>query len=194
MLRSQKDRGPAASAGPTHSPTRLQTALPPARSDLSLSMKIPLLFSLALLAALLAGCDTFDHRSKEKAVLFASLTPEQREKLKHGVIEIGNTPDMVFIALGEPDEKLETTTPDGRETVWVYYSYHQEYEGNIRTGFHRLVVYDPVRKAYSVYFQPLYTDVYSEFAEENIRINFRDGKVIQIEQPKPPGVGQTGSR
>ena len=148
-------------------------------------MKIPLLFSGVLLAVVLAGCDTFDHRSQEKAVLFASLTPEQREKLKHGVIEIGNTTDMVFIALGVPDEKFETTTADGRVTVWVYYSYHQEYEGDVRSGFHRLVVYDPIRKTYGVYFQSLYTDVYGEFAEENIRISFRDGRVTQIEQPKP---------
>ena len=148
-------------------------------------MKFSALLCVALLCALTAGCDTFERRSQGKAALFASLTPEQREKLKQGVIEIGNTPDMVFIALGTPDEKLETTKADGIETVWIYYSYHQEYEGNLATGFHREVVYDPIRKAYRVYFEPVYTDVYSQRTEENIRINFRDGKVSQIEQPKP---------
>lgn len=147
-------------------------------------MKSFFLVGLALLGCLLAGCDTFERRSQQKATLFASLTPEQRDKLKHGVIEIGNSPDMVFLALGAPEEKLETTTAAGTETVWVYYSYHQEYEGNFQTGMRRHVIFNPATKRYSVYVEPVYSDVYSERTEENIRVNFRDGKVVQIEQPK----------
>ena len=154
-------------------------------------MKTFSLLGAALFVSLLAGCDTFEHRSKEKAPVFASLTPEQREKLKHGTIEIGNTPDMVFIALGAPDEKLDTITADGLETVWVYYSYYQQYEGNLQTGIHRLMLYDVRRRTYSVYCDPVYSDLYSEQAEENIRINFRDGKVTQIEQPKRSSPGST---
>ena len=150
-------------------------------------MKFPLLVSAVLLSVALAGCDTFARRSGEKAAVFAALTPAQREKLKQGVIGIGDTPDMVFIALGRPDEKRETATAGGRETIWIYDSYHQEYEGNLQTGFHRLLVYDPVRKSYLVYYDPIYTDIYSERTEENIRVTFRDGKVAVIEQPKPRG-------
>jgi hypothetical protein len=147
-------------------------------------MKLSFLISAALIATLLAGCDTFEHRSQEKAPTFASLTPEQRDKLRHGVIEIGDTPDMVYIALGHPDEKRETSTAGGRETVWVYNSYHQEYEGDFRIGYHRMLFYDPARRRYTVFFDPIYTDVYSEHAEERIRITFKNGHVTAIEQPK----------
>ncbi len=146
-------------------------------------MKRLLLFC-ACLCVLLAGCESFEHRAKKNPALFASLSPEQREKLSHGVVSIGDTPDMVYLALGTADEKFDTTTTAGTETVWVFYSYHQEYEGNFQTGFHRHLLYDPVHKVYRVYFEPLYTDVYSEQAEENIRVTFRAGKVVSIEQPK----------
>lgn len=146
-------------------------------------MKKPFLVPLLLLALTLAGCDTFNRRSQEKAATFETLSPEEREKLRRGVIEVGNTPDMVYIALGRPDETRETTTEAGRETIWTYNTYYQEYEGNIRTGYRRHLVYDPVRKRYFVYYQPTYTDVYSHHEEEHIRIVFRNDKVAVIEQP-----------
>ncbi len=147
-------------------------------------MKPTILFLAALFLLSLTACDTFEHRSKQKAETFASLSPEAKDKLKRGVIELGNTPDMVYIALGEPDEKHDSTTAQGRETTWIYNSYHQEYEGNVHTGYHRMLVYDPATKRYAVFYEPVYTDVYSEHAEERIRIKFKDDRVIEIEQPK----------
>lgn len=147
-------------------------------------MKSALLFSLSLLTLALVGCDTFDKRSQEKASTFASLAPEEREKLRRGVIEVGNTPDMVYIALGRPDEKRDTTNAQGKETVWIYNTYHQEYEGNIHSGYRRILVFDPVRRRYTVFFEPVYADVYSEHTEEHIRITFVNDKVTSIEQPK----------
>ncbi|HWL17307.1 MAG TPA: hypothetical protein VNR00_16995 [Opitutus sp.] len=148
-------------------------------------MKRLILLPLLLVATLLAGCDTFDRRSKEKAATFESLSPEEREKLRRGVIELGNTPDMVYIALGRPDQRRESDTGQGREMTWIYNTYHREYEGNFHSGYRRILVYDPVRKRYLVYYEPIYTDVYSEHEEEHIRIIFRDGRVVAIEQPKP---------
>ena len=147
-------------------------------------MKNPFLFLALALTLILAGCDTFDRRSQEKASTFESLAPEEREKLRRGVIEIGNTPDMVYIALGRPDEVRDTATEDSRETVWIYNTYHQEYEGNIRTGYRRIVVFDPETKRYTVFYDPIYTDVYSHHVEEKIRVIFRNGGVVMVEQPK----------
>lgn len=147
--------------------------------------RFPFLILLLAFVALLAGCSTFERRAEEKAATFETLSPEEREKLKRGVIELGNTPDMVYIALGRPDQTRETETADkGRETVWIYNRYHQEYEGNIHTGYRRVLLYDPHRKRYVVFYDPVYTDVYSEHQEEHIRIVFRDGKVAMVEQPK----------
>ena len=142
------------------------------------------LFILGLLAVALTGCDTFQHRAQQKAATFASLTPAQREKLKRGVIGLGDTPDMVYIALGAPDEKQEKTTAKGRETDWIYNTYHEEYAGNYFAGFHRTLVYDPVHKRWVVFFEPVHTDVFQQTEEENIRVTFRAGHVVAIEQPE----------
>lgn len=148
-------------------------------------MKLPLLPVLTLLAVLVtAGCDTFDRRSQQKADTFAALSPEEREKLKRGVIELGNSPDMVYIALGRPDERHEQTTTEGQELTWVYNSYHQEFAGTLHTGYRRVVLLDPGTRRYYVYFEPVYADVYQDHLEERIRIKFRDAKVVEIEQPK----------
>jgi hypothetical protein len=142
-------------------------------------------FFSAVALFLVAGCNTFEQRSQEKSSTFASLSPESKEKLKHGVIEIGNTSDMVYIALGAPDERHEKTTANGHETTWVYNTYHQEYEGNVHTGYHRRLVFDPAAKRYVVFYEPIITDIYSEHTEEYIRIKFVNDRVVEIEQPKP---------
>jgi hypothetical protein len=131
------------------------------------------------------GCDTFDRRSHEKAAAFAALPPASQEKLKKGVIEIGDSPDMVYIAMGTPDERRDSTKVGGREMTWIYNSYHQEYEGNVRTGYRRTLVRDPVTKRYIALYEPIYTDVYSDHREERIRIKFVNDRVTEIEQPKP---------
>src|SRR5512142_1733773 len=108
----------------------------------------PILILTLFLSVMLAGCDTFEHRSKQKADTFAALSPAEREKLRRGVIELGNTPDMVYIALGRPDEQHEKTTPQGKEVTWIYNSYHQDYAGTLNTGYRRILLFDPVARRY----------------------------------------------
>lgn len=147
-------------------------------------MKIIFPLLAVLLGVALTGCDTFDRRARQKAAVFEALAPEQREKLRRGEIELGNTPDMVYIALGAPNERREKATPNGQEMTWVYNTYFQQYEGEFHAGYRRYVVFDPRSRRYIIYHEPVYTDVYSEHEEENIRIKFRDNRVIEIEQPK----------
>jgi len=148
-------------------------------------MKRFALLLVSLTAFLLSGCDTFNRRAQEKASTFERLSPDEREKLKRGEIEIGNSPDMVYIALGRPDAKRESSTAHGHEMVWTYNTYHREYEGDVHTGFRRYVVWNPQIRRYVVFYEPVYAEVYSDHQEENIRVKFVDGKVTEIEQPKP---------
>lgn len=131
------------------------------------------------------GCSTFESRSEEKASVFNSLDPAVRERLKNRLIEVGDTEDMVYIALGAPDEKRETATKDGRATTWVYNAYWQEYRGEQFVGYRRSVIYDPKAKTYRVYYEPIERSVYQNRVEERIRVTFRDGRVTVVEQVKP---------
>ncbi|MBP9914210.1 MAG: hypothetical protein KBF26_12485 [Opitutaceae bacterium] len=140
---------------------------------------------LSLLAlALLAGCSTIDSRIKEKSALFAGVDAATQEKLRQGTVEINYTPDMVYIALGKPDDKLERITAAGREFTWIYSSYTQEYAGTGVVGHRRTVVYDPLTKSYQVFWEPVVTDVYRNRVDDRIRVTFHDGRVSVIEQVK----------
>ena len=66
---------------------------------------------------LLAGCSTVDARIKQRSSYFYSLDTKTQERLKKGEIHIGDTTDMVFIAVGHPDRVHEKTTSAGQETT-----------------------------------------------------------------------------
>lgn len=139
---------------------------------------------LALGALLLAGCETVDTRISKNPQLFASLDAATQEKIKQGIIDIGYTEDMVYLALGAPDQKREARTAAGSQTTWVYSTYFERYDGTRFAGYHRRVYFDRYLNTYRVYYQPVYADVYRPEVEERIRVTFQNGKVTIIEQTK----------
>ncbi len=147
-------------------------------------MKIaPFLLITALLLGT-TGCSTFEKRAQEKADTYASLDTATQDKLKRGEIEVGNTPDMVYIALGAPDRKLSTRSADQDDETWIYNSFSRSYQGPAFLGYERSLIYNPRTKRHYVIYEPVVADVYHDQEEERIRIIFRDGKVFAIEQTK----------
>ena len=146
-------------------------------------MKTALPFFL-FAALLLTGCSTIDSRIKEKAQVFTASDAATQENLRKGMVEIGYTPDQVYIALGKADDRRERITAKGRDLTWIYHSYHEDYRGTAMVGYRRLIAYDPVRRRNYVYWEPAIVDVYRGQVDERIRITFRDGKVAVIEQAK----------
>lgn len=141
---------------------------------------------LLTLASLLlaAGCQTVDSRIKEKPQLFASLDAATQDKIKQGIIDLGFTEDMVYLALGAPDQKRETRSAAGAQTVWIYNTYFERYDGTHFAGYHRRVYWDSVLGTYRVYYHPVFADTYRPEVEERIRVTFANGKVTVIEQSK----------
>jgi len=64
----------------------------------------------------LAGCSTVSSRIQEKSAAFAALSPVKQDALRQGTIEEGDTPDLVYIALGKPFHIKQ----DGPVTLWHY--------------------------------------------------------------------------
>lgn len=147
-------------------------------------MKTALSLTLALLLAGLVGCSTVHTRIEEKAAVFNSLDPQIQARIRQGLIDVGYTEDMVYIAMGKPDEVRQHTTSKGDQTTWIYNAYWQEYEGTRMVGYRRRVYFDPVARAYRVFYEPVRADVYSDRTEERTRVVFKDGKVASIEQVK----------
>jgi hypothetical protein len=148
-------------------------------------IQLPLLLGAVLL---LGACDTISTRINEKAPVFYSLDPNTRAKVAHGDVELGYTPDMVYIALGAPDVKRERVSKtDGNTEQWIYRSYVDNFDdigpyGPGFYGYHRW--YAPYGGYYRMYWEPFYWDRYRSVPEDDIRITFREGKVIMIDQAR----------
>lgn len=140
-----------------------------------------LLAALAAAGLFFSGCNTFEHRAEQKSATFNSLDEGTQQRLKEGNIAVGDTPDMAYIALGVPDAKRQRTTSDGRELVWIYKTYYQDYQGSALVGYRRYFV--PVGpNRYAIHFEPVRTEIYDERSEENMRVTFVNGHVTSIEQ------------
>lgn len=140
------------------------------------------LIACACATLLLGACSTFKSRSEEKAGVFTALDPATQARLKARSIHVGDSEDLVYIALGVPDEKRETLDATGRATTWVYNAYWQEYQGTRLVGYRRVVVYNAATKSYQVYHEPDYQPVYQARTEERVRITFQNGRVTVVEQ------------
>ncbi len=146
-------------------------------------MRAPTALLVLLIALIgLSGCNTFDRRAQEKADVFATLSPEDQARLEQKVIRVGDTTDMVYIALGHPDERRQTATADGETIAWIYNRYWQEYRGEAHSGFVRHVITNSKTGATSVYFEPVSRPVYAQRQQPVLRIFFANGLVSVIEQ------------
>lgn len=146
--------------------------------------KTPSLFALVALAAItgFAGCNSFASRVRQKSETFESLSASDQYRLKRGAIGIGDTQDMVYIALGNADERRDITTADGTQTVWVYKTYWQQYEGTAWLGYRRIIVPTRDGRGYVVYHEPVTQDVYRTHVDDRIRVTFYNGVVNSVEQ------------
>jgi hypothetical protein len=144
---------------------------------------LPLLLAGAALA-FAAGCQSVESRIKEKPDVYANVDKATQDKIKQGIIDLGYTEDMVYIALGNPDQKRESKTASGSSVTWIYNTYYTRYEGTQMMGYNRRVYFDPYLRTYRLYYRPVFADTYSEDKEERIRIVFTNGKVSAIEQAK----------
>lgn len=85
-------------------------------------------FPAALLALLLvAGCASnptdpaqIAKRRAERPVAYASLTPEQKQLVDQGQVQVGMTEDAVYLAWGSPAQVLRRGDATGEATTWLY--------------------------------------------------------------------------
>lgn len=138
---------------------------------------------LALLVAV-TGCNTFDRRARQKAEVFNALDTEARERLREGIIKIGDSMDMVYIALGNPDAVRRSVRVEADDEVWVYKRFYQVFSGYYYTYNERRYVYDAKAKTYRVYIVPTREPVWETRSEDYLRIGFRNGVVEFVEEGK----------
>lgn len=75
----------------------------------------------AAVAVALAGCSTTGSRIRAHQAVFDSYPESVQQNLREGIIEVGYTPEMVLIALGEPDRKADVVTGEAASEVWTWW-------------------------------------------------------------------------
>ena len=148
------------------------------------SLSLCLLLTAAVSASLLAGCNTFNSRARQMSGVYDQLPAADQQRLQRGAINVGDTPEMVYIALGNPDERRDVLTADGNHNTWIYKSYWQQYEGTAWLGYRRIIVPAPSGRGYVIYHEPVTQDVYRTHVDEVIRVTFSNGVVSQVEQQR----------
>ncbi|HEY4302354.1 MAG TPA: hypothetical protein VGM73_15890 [Candidatus Didemnitutus sp.] len=128
---------------------------------------------LFVLAALvLAACSTPSSRIASNRAAFDQMSPDARRLIEAGRIDIGFSPEMVTLALGEPAHRFMRKSTTGDTEVWVYHDNKPEISigiGGVSAGRHSAVGgglgissggYDP---------------------DEKLRVEFSGGKVVTID-------------
>lgn len=144
------------------------------KTTVSLS-RIVRLLCVGFIGLWLAGCATPDSRIKKNQALFDSLPTEAQEQIREGQVALGFTPEMVKLAVGEPDRRAIRTDAAGRTEVWSYTRYEAADGLPIYTGY-----YHRSYPGYRYYGSGFYTE--RTESREYFRIEFVDGEVTVVQQ------------
>ena len=79
-----------------------------------------IILSSLLLAALLSACSTPESRIDANRSAFNQYPSDVQEKIKAGRVDIGFTPEMVRMAMGDPVRQFTRKTESGESEVWIY--------------------------------------------------------------------------
>ena len=132
------------------------------------------------LALLLAGCATPEKRIQQNQEVFDAFPVAVQARIRGGQIDLGFTPDMVRIALGEPHRQTLRRSADGEVEIWSYFDSTRRYDRQ-RVDIDGLGVSGPGGLRSIGGSAWINVEQNREFVR--LRAEFRNGVVAAIEEP-----------
>ena len=134
------------------------------------------------LALLLAGCATPEKRIQQNQEVFDTFPVAAQARIRGGQIDLGFTPDMVRIALGEPHRQTLRRSADGEVEIWSYFDSTRRYDRQ-RVDIDGLSISGPggLRSIGG----SAWINVEQNREYVRTRVEFRNGVVAVIEEPVP---------
>ena len=136
------------------------------------------------LALLLAGCATPEKRIQQNQEVFDTFPVAAQARIRGGQIDLGFTPDMVRIALGEPHRQTLRRSADGEVKIWSYFDSTRRYDRQ-RVDIDGLSISGPGGLRSIGGSAWINVEQNREFIR--IRVEFRNGVATAIEEPAPSG-------
>ena len=146
-------------------------------------MKYFALFLLPLFLLSLCACvsdhEMIQRRIRERQATFDTFPAETQERISNGIVLIGDTKDMVWMAFGPPSRLFSRITEGGTNVVWSYSSYQTTYTTVPESS---LIFYSPSRVDRRF---PATGTRWVEIPETTVferrRVEFQEDKVFAIE-------------
>jgi hypothetical protein len=129
----------------------------------------------------LAGCATPEARIQKNPELFASLAASDQQAIKEGRAALGFTPEMVKLALGDPDRVLTRTDASGVSEVWRYTTYESADGLYLYRGYYHR---HPRYYGYGDPFFPYYLNYSGRRDRDYLKVTFTGGRVSAIEEER----------
>jgi hypothetical protein len=128
-----------------------------------------------LALGLLAACSTPDARIRRNQALFDSLPATEQALIREGKVGVGFTPEMVRLAVGDPDQRWVRTEAGGRSEIWSYTTYDGFDGAPLYRGY-----YHRYHGGYPFFYDGFYHG--SARPREYFKVTFVNGKVTAVEQ------------
>jgi hypothetical protein len=124
----------------------------------------------------LAACSTPEARIRRNQALFDSLPAAEQALIREGKVAVGFTPEMVRLAVGDPDQRWIRTDAQGQTEIWSYTSYVSVSGGPLYRGY-----YHRYHEGYPFFNDDLYYQGGAR-AREYFKVTFSEGRVIEVAQ------------
>ena len=130
---------------------------------------------LGMAGLFLAGCSTTSGRIKKNQEVFDAYPAEVQANIRAGKVDIGYTPEMALMALGEPDRRYTRTTEQGASEVWAYRSKAPSVSFGVGMG---------IGGGRSGVGSGVGIMTGGDRSDDKLRVIFEGGKVTAVEQSK----------
>ena len=137
-------------------------------------------FALLPLLLLLAGCASPEQRIQQNQDLFDSFPIATQARIRGGQIDLGFTPDMVRIALGDPQHKALRRVAAGETEIWLYFDSIRRYDRQ-RVDIDGLSLSGPGGRRSLGGSAWINVEQTREFVRA--RVEFQNGVAVAIEEP-----------